>query len=80
MPSPEDTGSYDMLTYAHLFEHMEKLRLPCFWKITPLRKGAMLVMEKCGEHERMFIESPNAFLKLTQTIIDWALGVNSQMA
>lgn len=74
MASPEDTGSYDMLTYAHAFEQLEALHLPCFWKITPLKKGIMLVMEKGGEHERIFVESPTAFSKWSQVIVDWATG------
>lgn len=72
--SSDDTGEYDLATYAFCCERMEALRLPCLWKITPLRKGAMLIMNRNDEHESIFVQSPKALKTSEQVIIDWATG------
>src|SRR5579863_8279012 len=74
MGSPDDTGNFDMGTYAFVVEKMQELRLPCFWKVTPLKEGAMLNMTRPGENERIYIQSSVAMRQWIQVIVDWATG------
>lgn len=68
----ETTDSYDCDTYAQVLERLTYLRLNCFWKVNLLRKGAMMMLNKNGEQERIFVKSFEAFLKMEDSLIKWA--------
>jgi len=68
----EDTNEYDMVVYSFVVTYLQELHLKCFWKATPLRKGAMLNLFKADEEERIFIESATALMQMTDTLFDWA--------
>lgn len=69
---PEDTGEYDLETYAYVFEQLTLLGLNCFWRITSLSKGVMLYLSKGDDNERIYIESSKSFKEMKSTIVTWA--------
>jgi hypothetical protein len=70
-PDAEITGQYDMKTYCFTIEYLNKKRLQCLWRVTPLHKGAMLYLEKGGEQVRLFVESADSILKWSDSLLDW---------
>lgn len=66
------TGEYDLATYSFAIEYMPNMHLSCFWRVVPLRKGAMLYLNKRDEEERIFIDSPTSLLGMEKTLVEWA--------
>jgi hypothetical protein len=72
LSADEITGNFDIGCYAFLIERLRELRLQCFWKVSVLRRGAMLVMTHKTERESIFVKSPVEFAKMEKNIVDWA--------
>ena len=75
----EDTSEYDMALYALMMEHLNKMHLQCFWRVAPMRKGAMISLFKGDEEERMFIDKSETFLRMIPIFINWANGDHTHL-
>lgn len=53
----DETGRYDMATYAFALEFLRELRLSYLWSIEPQEKGIILTLHKGSQIQKITIHS-----------------------